>query len=127
MLIVKTEIKESSHGFGLFSAQFIKAGQAVWVWDDTTEIIIDEREVLSDTFKEFLETYSYKVNGLGLVVNLDNARFMNHSDNPNLIEINGSNFAARDIDVGEELTCDYNVFDYGLEKCGSFLNNAAGK
>jgi SET domain-containing protein len=39
---------------------------------------------------------------------------MNHSENPNLIEAgdgNAYNVAARDIKVGEELTCDYNAFD----------------
>jgi len=46
----------------------------------------------------------------------DNAKHMNHSDSPNVV--NGedgdgveTNVAARDIEAGEELTCDYYSFD----------------
>ncbi|PKM07970.1 MAG: hypothetical protein CVV14_06225 [Gammaproteobacteria bacterium HGW-Gammaproteobacteria-4] len=60
-------------------------------------------------------------NGLRIVVNLDNARYMNHSDTPNLIEVDGCNYTARDIAEGEELTCDYRVFDAGLTLSGAFL------
>jgi len=49
-----------------------------------------------------------------IVVNLANARFMNHPDTPNLIAADGCNDAVRDIAEVEELTCDYRVFDSGL-------------
>jgi SET domain-containing protein len=47
----------------------------------------------------------------------DNARFMNHADEPNTtrVHIDGAieddDIATRDIRVGEEMTCDYRLFD----------------
>ena len=51
-----------------------------------------------------------------LIVCLDNARFINHSRFPNLrsdysADRYGTDFAARDIEVGEELTADYAEFE----------------
>jgi hypothetical protein len=34
---------------------------------------------------------------------------MNHSDNPNLVDGGEKMFAARDIAIGDELTCDYRI------------------
>jgi hypothetical protein len=44
----------------------------------------------------------------------DNAKFMNHSDEPN-VDSGGvtEDVALRDIQPGEELTCDYRLFDAG--------------
>ena len=48
---------------------------------------------------------------------LDNARFMNHTHEPNTRGVNppdqpyGYDVATRDIAAGEELTCDYREFD----------------
>ena len=46
------------------------------------------------------------------VLDNGNAKFMNHSTTPNLTTAFGISpmFATRDIDVGEELTCDYDQF-----------------
>ena len=42
----------------------------------------------------------------------DDARFFNHSDEPNTGSIsNDTDVALRDIQQGEELTCDYRTFD----------------
>ena len=47
----------------------------------------------------------------------DNARFMNHADEPNTarFHVDGAievdDIATRDIRVGEEMTCDYRLFD----------------
>ena len=40
----------------------------------------------------------------------DHAKHMNHSDDPNLLDLE-TNVAARDIAAGEELTCNYYIFD----------------
>jgi SET domain-containing protein len=51
------------------------------------------------------------------VLCIDNARFMNHADEPNTAgvhtagAIDGYDVATRDISKGEELTCDYRLFD----------------
>jgi SET domain-containing protein len=44
---------------------------------------------------------------------------MNHSDEPNVIEGDldrEENIAACDIEVGEELTCDYYAFDLDAQR-----------
>ena len=42
---------------------------------------------------------------------IDDARFMNHSADPNTHEKGQSSIASRDIAAGEELTCNYGNFD----------------
>ena len=42
------------------------------------------------------------------------ARYFNHSEEPNTVDLDGPEgptVAARDIQPGEELTCDYRLFD----------------
>jgi hypothetical protein len=52
----------------------------------------------------------------------DNARFMNHADDPNTEgvhesgAIEGYDIATRDIPAGEEMTCDYRSFDAHVER-----------
>jgi len=46
------------------------------------------------------------------VISSDHSKHMNHSDRPNVIQGDGYfDIAARDIEPGEELTCDYHTFD----------------
>ena len=70
--------------------------------------------------QEYLLTYCYMEirNGdKALVLCGDNSKYMNHSNMPNLIEVNHDNtsinVAIVDIKAGEELTCNY--FDFDLD------------
>jgi len=122
MMLIQTTVQMSAHGLGLFTAVAIAKGDCVWRWDATTEIVLPAYDSARNmAFESFLDTYGYHAKDIGLVVNLDNARFMNHSNDPNLEEVDGANYALRDIAPGEELTCDYRVFDAGLSRCGRFL------
>lgn len=63
-------------------------------------------------------TYAYLDIQTGLyVLCADDARYMNHSDAPNIAgdydqdPVFGVDVAARDIDPGDEPTCDYRTFD----------------
>jgi SET domain-containing protein len=40
---------------------------------------------------------------------------MNHSEKPNLLDLE-TNIAARDIQAGEELTCNYYLFDLDADR-----------
>lgn len=62
-----------------------------------------------------------------LVLCGDNARFMNHSFEPNCDDRTGVTFALRDILAGEELTCDYRVFDLESANDGLALWAASAK
>ncbi|MDR3615003.1 MAG: SET domain-containing protein [Candidatus Obscuribacterales bacterium] len=120
MMLVKTKLGPSSiHGIGLFADQFIAAGTATWrfipgfdIQKNATEI-----EVLSLPAREWFKQYAY----LDFHVNVfvlcaDDARFMNHSNNPNVRpdyeqDPFGLDIAACDIQIGEELTTNYTLFE----------------
>ncbi|MBI5266465.1 MAG: SET domain-containing protein-lysine N-methyltransferase, partial [candidate division Zixibacteria bacterium] len=68
--------------------------------------------------REIFLKYSYlSRKGPYYVLCFDDARFFNHSFNPNVAEKANSNgeesldVAARDIHPGEELTCNYDLFE----------------
>jgi SET domain-containing protein len=124
MLIVKTKLKYSEiHGLGCFAAEDIKKGQTVWRFDQGIDLTFSENDLkqLPTSFVEFLKTYAYSPlnyncnnndNDKKYILCADNARHMNHSDDPNLDETpDGLNIALRNIKIGEELTCNYNQFD----------------
>jgi hypothetical protein len=51
----------------------------------------------------------------------DNAKYFNHSETPNIKDSPAGQFsvAIRDIKAGEELTCNYNDFFFGLSIDGN--------
>ena len=121
MLLVKTERRSSHiHGLGLFADQFIPTGTPTWRFTSGVDTTVHPEvldRVPEPARKQFL-TYAYLDIRTGLyVLCADDARFMNHSDAPTVIgdyedePVFGIDRAARDIEPGEELTCDYTTFD----------------
>jgi SET domain-containing protein len=89
----------------------------VWVFDPRIDkrIPYDSLNLLPEATREFLEIYGYvQIVEDQKVVTLtgDFDRHMNHSDTPNVLTTSNPdlNIAARVIEVGEELTCDYSAF-----------------
>lgn len=122
MLLVKTDVKKSKikgAGLGLFAAEFIPKGKRIWEFTVGIDRIVTQKEVnkLGPHEKEFIHKYAYKYPLEELwILCVDNDRFINHSEDPNTKDSNedleeGYSVAARDIDIGEELTCDYREFD----------------
>jgi len=118
VLLVRTVVKQSPiHGLGIFADQFIPRGAPVWLLDPMIDRVIPLAELgrLPDHVRLFVEVYSEYFPDLGvLVLSGDNDRFTNHSADPNTVVIlpnapDARVVAARDIEVGEELTCDYTV------------------
>lgn len=127
MLYIKTKIGLSKiEGIGLFANESIKKGTFVWKYDDKFDIKFDKNsfdEIKSKHAKEQILKYAYlNKNTFEYVLCGDDARFFNHSDNPNVIgldyegESEGINIAIRDIDIGEELTVDYRQYDADFDK-----------
>lgn len=119
MLKVKTKLRESKiNGIGLFADEFIPKGTMIFQEDDLTiKIKNEDLTSASEEKMEFIKHYCYFKNGIWNC-SMDNDRFMNHSDDPNTYETETETFASRDIEIGEEIVCNYRSIcdDFDPEK-----------
>src|SRR3989344_7740534 len=121
MLLVKTKIGLSKiHGIGLFADEFIPKGTVIWKYVPGFDLKFTKKEVdrLPEIAKDFIHFYDYESDTGNCVLCVDNARFTNHSKNPNMVDNEaigviventdgeGASIAFRDINPGEELTYD---------------------
>lgn len=121
MMLVKTRIGISKiQGIGIFADEFIPKGTKTWEFTMGFDLIVgmEELEKFPEAAREQFKKYAYFSNRLGkYVLEFDDARFTNHSDEPNTFfeyppeVIEGYEYAMRDIQCGEEITCDYWSFD----------------
>ncbi|MFA7193921.1 MAG: SET domain-containing protein [Candidatus Paceibacterota bacterium] len=123
MLMVKTKVKKSTipdAGLGLFADEFIKKGTMTWRFCPGFDQILYEDDMLrlsEPARKEFLKHNYKSLEGDYYVSCGDDERFINHSENPNIVEDDSTNssepfsIASRDINPGEELFCNYYDFD----------------
>jgi SET domain-containing protein len=121
MLTVKTRLGPSDiAGMGLFADQAIPKGTVTWRFMPGLDRLLteDEMNALPEPARSSLLDHTYRDAASGLfVLCADNARFMNHAEDPNTAgvhepcAIEGYDVATRDIAAGEELTCDYRTFD----------------
>jgi hypothetical protein len=113
MLLVKTRLGKSKiHGLGCFAEEFIPAGTVIGRWDERFDRSFTEEEygALPPEARAFIDRCGYKDGGL-YCLNADNTRFFNHADNPNTIQTATEDVARQDIEAGEEITCNYYMFD----------------
>lgn len=116
MLLVRTKLGLSKiHGIGLFADEFIPAGKPIWQFAPKLDQVIPKNEfnALPEIAKSQILKYSYR-SGDKYVLCFDDARFFNHSPTPSMVdgkELADPVVAARDIQVGEEITSDYWAFD----------------
>ncbi len=122
MLLVPTYLAPSSiEGIGLFTPTRIPAGQTLWVFDESVDWRLSARQLASfpKPFQAELRKWCYEEPDGRFVLCGDNAKFMNHSFTPNCWDGEGPNTVAhRDIEAGEELTCDYRLFDAESARTG---------
>ncbi len=116
MLLVKTYLGKSKiHGLGLFAGEFIPQGKLVWKFAPGFDFIIKDSDLkkFPKAAKDFVLHFGYyEKNKKRHVINPDDARFFNHSKNPNVVDINPTeSIARRDIKKDEEITCNYFEFD----------------
>ena len=121
MLMVKTKLGPSAiEGIGLFAYQDIPLGTVTWRFEPGFDQLLtaDQIAALPEPARCEMANHTYVNASTGEhVLCLDNARFMNHADDPNTKGIHAANaidgydVATRDIKKGEELTCDYRQFD----------------
>ena len=119
MMLVPCYLAPSGiEGLGVFSHEYIRKGQNVWLNDPDLDVRIpvSKLDEVRPHVREFLERYSYPDwNRPGyLVLEGDEGRFMNHADEPNLDFSDGTHgIAVCDIPPGTELTCHYSTFTDG--------------
>ncbi len=119
MLLVKTYLDKSEvNGTGCFTDEFIPKGATIWKLERPFDVVLSEEEfiLLPQMAKEHILHFAYynKEDG-GYVLCSDNAKFFNHSDNPNTEDQTGITTALRDIQKGEEILSDYFTFDALVE------------
>jgi uncharacterized protein len=116
MLTVETYLAESKgKGVGLFAKKPIPKGEAWWIRNEAFDKVTDQAIVESypPLAKTFIKNYGFLEPTGRWYLCIDNARFSNHSDLPNSMNILNdkgeilSCIAFRDILEGEEILCDY--------------------
>ena len=113
MLIVNTYLDKSKiHGVGVFADEFIKEKTLISQIIPGLDCVVEKDSLknLEDSIqKHFTDhAYNYDLDSNLLVLELGNTNYINHSDNPN---IDNEGQALKDINIGDELTCNYKLFD----------------
>jgi len=113
MMLVKTEVRPSKiQGLGLFALEPISRGTEVWKYVEGFDHEIKDWSNFPQVALDFLEKYAVFQYGY-YTMNNDDARFYNHSDDPNTAwdAERNAEVAIRDIEADEEITCDYREWD----------------
>ncbi len=128
MLLVETKLyNSSSHGIGCFANEFIKKGTKIWEFNPEIDLRYTEKDLerYPETYAKIVRFYGFTEkdgNQKYYVFCGDHARHINHSDKPNLLPDynNNCDYAARDIEIGDELTANYYEYyddpDEGLHR-----------
>ena len=104
--------KSEIEGLGVFTSERIVAGSCVWRFDPKFDILVSSADLATAprATRALFERYAYciPIYPDHMALDGDDGRFMNHSDTPNLdFSVAGLATATRDIEAGEELTCNY--------------------
>jgi SET domain-containing protein len=125
MLLVDVYLDKSPiQGIGVFAKYPIARGTQIWKLDPRFDrlIEVDVYESQAGPVKSYLDRYAYpdRRDRNYIVFEADDARYMNHADEPNCdVSLPEESFALRDIAPGEELTCNYNhFFETGFDFLG---------
>jgi SET domain-containing protein len=120
VLLVRTRVAPSRiHGLGAFAAEPVARGSEVWRFTPGFDLDIDPYllQLQPEHFREALLHYGYIDPRLNrYILCCDNARFINHSDSPNIApdlarDRYGVDVALQNIVAGEEITIDYRLIE----------------
>ena len=118
MLLVKTRLGMSKlHGIGLFADEFIAKGTVTQRYSPLFDPSYTQEEVsgLPEMQRNTILHHAYFDKDLNkLVMPGDDLRYINHNEgDPNILSTPTEDVAARDIQAGEEMTCNYKAFEEG--------------
>jgi hypothetical protein len=131
MMLVKCWVGPSAiHGLGLIAKEFIPNGTVVWKLVPGFDVVLSEAEFqeLPQAAKDQILYYGWFDNRLKKhILSVDDDRFTNHSDTPN-IHLSG-NFAVAlcDIHPGAEITCNYTELDTTFKGYASIVPQLMSK
>ncbi|MBO0750220.1 MAG: SET domain-containing protein-lysine N-methyltransferase, partial [Porphyrobacter sp.] len=117
MLLIPNYVGPSAiEGVGVFAAAPVAKGAVIWTLDKRFDQVLSaaEIEALGEEQRRFVERYGYPHTTRPelTILELDNGRFMNHSNDPNTQFTDPViGWAIRDIAEGEEITCNYAEFE----------------
>jgi hypothetical protein len=111
MIHPHTEIRfiNDAVGYGVVATRAIPKGTITWVLDRLDRFFTRKQiHSMEPLYRDVLCKYTYRNAEGDYILCWDNARFINHSSEPNCItSAYEFEFAVRDIHPGEELTDDY--------------------
>ena len=117
MFTIQTYLAQSQiDGIGVFAGEFIASGAVIWKFEAGFDVIVSDEKFaeLSKMAQAWILHYGYynKQEG-GYVLCMDNAKYTNHSSDPNMRAVDNRNpsITTRDIQKGEEITENYYNFD----------------
>ena len=117
MLLIPNFVGPSAiEGVGVFAAGPIAKGTIIWTLNERFDKVLSAGDIaeLGPEQRNFVERYGYPhtLKPELTVLELDNGRFMNHSDQPNTQFTDPEiGWAIRDIAEGEEITANYAEFE----------------
>jgi SET domain-containing protein len=131
MMLIRTYLASSEiQGLGVFTGEFVAKGSPLWVLNPKFDIFLREAEIeaLPRHMQDFVARYSYPHLELPeiRVIDCDDGKYMNHSDQPNTdFRRFDIGYAVRDIAAGEEITCSYYEFDPAFRGFGPAAHEIA--
>lgn len=100
------------HGLGCFSSVKVNKGERVWEFHPVIDRIIPlaDLSTLPDHVAETVQMHAEFLPDAGIFrLAADGDFFVNHADDPNLEDFGDWMVARRDIEIGDEITCDYRI------------------
>jgi SET domain-containing protein len=116
MFLIDTYLDKSKiQGVGVFAKENIKKGQLIKEVRPDFEIEFNKDNLpkMPLALAKLINTHAYE-RELGskiLVMGIDNEKYLNHSNDPN---VNDNGIALKDIKIGDEITIDYKDFDVNI-------------
>ena len=116
-------------GVGLYSGVDLEPGTVIWEYTEGVDWRMrpEELDAFPEPFRSRFRHYLYLDESGLYVLCGDNAKYMNHDDDPNCDDSGEIHTVAiRPIRAGEELTCDYRLFDAEAKQWGVHFELVAG-
>ena len=116
MFLIDTYLDKSKiQGVGVFAKENIKKGQLIKEVRPDFEIEFNKDNLpkMPLALAKLINTHAYEreLGSKVLVMGIDNEKYLNHSNDPN---VNDNGIALKDIKIGDEITIDYKDFDVNI-------------